>query len=235
LAVLKDFLNIMSVTLVSEKGYADRTGMGKTTIRDAREKGLIVKGWDGDLKQYKFEIAEAEWGVAYRVKMQAKGKVFTPVVKGAGGKAKDGQATKQGADSEEPEDLVYIPHIPPVTYVGPDQGDLFADLNDFKPGVKVDLAEALRVKEYNDARYKKMKADELAGILVKKSDVDNQLAIAAIEIRKEIERLPAKCVDGVRAANTRTEALLVMEDMVMNMLEQLGNVITTALKNKNDG
>lgn len=211
----------MAVTLLSERQYAERTGIGKTTIRDARTRGEIKNGWDADLQQYKYELAEAEWGVGYRARMAAKGKVFTPKGK-----------TLAVADDEPNGNKAFVmPHIPKATYVLPDQLDLFVDENDFIPGVKVELVDAIRVKEYNEARYKKMRADELAGLLVRKTDVEKQLQIAGMELRKEIERLPVKCVDGVRGAKDRNEAIIIMEDAVDDLLERMGGIIEIALKN----
>lgn len=219
----------VTVTLLSERQYAERTGIGKTTIRDARVAGRIQRGWDADLQQYKFEIAEEEWGIPYRTQMMAKGKTFTPKVKTAAA----AQSATQDEDVNAPNgnsDFV-MPVIPEASYQYPDQMDLFDDPNAFKTGKKVELLEAVRVKEYNEARYKKMRADELAGILVRKADIEKQLQVAGMELRKEIERLPIKLVDKMRGARDRNEAIMVAEDEIMEMLERMPQIIENALKN----
>ena len=219
----------MGVTLLSERQYAERSGIGKTTIRDARVAGRIKNGWDGDLQQYKFEIAEEEWGIPYRKHMEAKGKVFIP----KGGKpaviapAKNPEADVANGDAD-----FVPPYIPEAEALFADQLDLFHDVNDFKAGKKVDYSEAIRVKEYNEARYKKMRADELAGLLVRKMDVEKQLQVAGMELRKEIERLPTRCIDAVRGAVDRNDAIIVLEDAIVALLERMGGIIETALKNK---
>jgi hypothetical protein len=226
----------MAVTLVGLGEYAAMTGMAKATISDARNAGKIKNGWDVDLQKFKYEIAEEEWGIPYRKQMEAKGKVFTP--KGgiqprpAAAPAPPPVAIPAEDDTPNGDPGYVTPFIPRVNNVFADQMDLFTDLNDFTPGVKVDLIEAVRVKEYNEARYKKMRADELAGLLIRKSDVEKQLQVAGMELRKEIERLPNKCIDDVRGAKDRNEAIIVMEDIISDMLERMGDIIETALKNQ---
>jgi|GEM_PF-2671455 len=220
----------MGVTLLSERQYAERTGIGKTTIRDARVAGRIKNGWDADLQKYKFEIAEQEWGIEYRKVQEARGKTFTP--KGA---APAAPAAKDDDADRHPNGApgFVAPAIPPVVQYFPDQLDLFGDVNDFKPGARVDITEAIRVKEYNEARYKKMRADELAGQLVRKTEVEKQLQVAGMELRRELERLPARCIDGIRGAADRNEAIIVLEDMIRDVLERMPAIIEQAIKTNN--
>jgi hypothetical protein len=214
----------MSDARCSVKAYSESRGISRTTlIGILKNKGKhgIVFGYNEEVKENPIypDILDKEWFLRYRVEQEAKGKVFVPkevgkelAVMGPG----DAGATKAGdwkfvnSGAGEP--------APGGVDAALDNGEV--DYG-FKAGGRLDFVEAQRVWMLNKARSVKMEADEMEGVLIRRDQVNKELHTAGIQIRKEVEQLPARAVDKVRAAKTRTEALNELEDEVMAMMERI--------------
>lgn len=213
---------------VSIKSYAESRGIPRKTLADTYlkfpEKYGIRFGYDAERRKkgepcIRPEILDSEWFNDFKIKQAAKGILYIP---------KAEETSEPGSEAVEVET---VPAVVPPAMSGAVQGDLFGNQFDFKDG-PINYSEAQRVYIANQARKAKMEADVMEGRLVEREAVAKQLTVAGIEVRKEVERLPQKCVDVIRAAKSRQEAMLAMEDIVRNMLDGLPTIIENAIKNK---
>jgi hypothetical protein len=219
----------MSDGKCSVKKYCDDRGLPRTTLIDklknagTRAKAGIVFGYDEQTKEVYPDILDKEWFHRYKVEQAERGRMFIP---------KGFAQHELVADMQimDPEDIKTI-HAAAARgdYEPDDDGGEPDDRFYFKEG-RLDFNEAQRVWMANKARQERIKADKLEGTLVERDAVNKQLTVAGMELRKEIERLPVKCVDAVRAAKTRQEAIMAMEDEIMKMLEAMPGIIENALK-----
>ena len=224
----------MSDGRCSVKKYCDDRGLSRTTLIDklknagTRAKAGIVFGYDEASKMVYPDILDKEWWHRYKVEQQEKGKVFIP----------KGMAARELVNEMEilsPDDIEAIHTAAARGDREPDEDYDEDDTSEgdgrfgFREG-RLDFNEAQRVWMLHKARQERMKADKLEGTLVEREAVNKQLMIAGMELRKEIERVPVKCVDAVRSAKTRNEAIIAMEDVITKMLEGMPAIIENALK-----
>lgn len=219
----------MSDGRCSVKKYCDDRGLPRSTLTDrlkdaaTRAKAGIVFGYDEATKTVYPDILDKEWFHRYKVEQAEKGRVFTP-------KSAANRELMSEMEIASPEDIEAI-------YAAADRGDS-DDTNsakgderyEFKREGKLDFTEAQRVWMLHKARQERIKADKMAGTLVERDAVTKQLTVAGMELRKEIERLPMRVVDAVRAAKTRQEAIIALEDEITKMLEAMPAIIENALK-----
>lgn len=212
---------------VSIKSYAESRGIPRKTLTDTYlkfpEKYGIRYGYDAERRKQNLpcirpDILDSEWFNDFKIKQAANGVVYTP-------KAESGE-TERSADA------VPVNSDTTLVVVQPEaaQGDLFGGF-DFK-GKDITYTEAQRVYMANQARKAKLEADVMEGRLLDRETITKQLTVAGIEIRKEIERLPLKCVDAVRGAKTRQDGVMEMEDLINKMLDALPGIIENAIKQK---
>lgn len=88
-----------------------------------------------------------------------------------------------------------------------------------------DLGEARRLKEVFGAQLAYIELQEKRGELVEKKKLEKQLYEYGQQVRKNIEAVPERIIDSVRAAKDRNEALQVLKDAMREALESLTNGI----------
>lgn len=215
----------MSNAICGINEYADSRGIARGTfkgiIKDepTRLRNGIQHGFDGKEKKVYAEIMDREWFNRYRVEQEAKGKVFVPKLPKA--------LAREMSDVPYDEQQLVIPaNARQQVETGGEVVNDEANGYWFAPGVRADLLEANRIWTINKARKEKMLADEMAGVLIRKDEVEKQLMTCGLEIRKMLELLPARCIDKVLAAKGRHEALLELQDGMRNGLEEVLNTLT---------
>jgi hypothetical protein len=95
-----------------------------------------------------------------------------------------------------------------------------------------DFAEARRINEVLKAQMANLELQKAKGELLEKKKVEAQLFVYGQEVRKAIEIIPERSIDAVRAAGTRNEALLILEDAIAAALTELTNITNNAFEQK---
>ena len=73
-------------------------------------------------------------------------------------------------------------------------------------------------------RLKQMELDEKMGMLVKKDEVYSALFTAGQEIRNRFEAIPIRIIDNILVANSRHEALLILEKEINSVLVEVSRL-----------
>ncbi len=190
---------------LSIRQYAATVPCSHVAVKKAIDAGKISSSaWDGE---YIYDKAEAdrEWGDIFRI--------------------------KEGVTAPAPPP-VQVPEMPvavrqETVKKANEDGILKWDGGPVPTGLN--YKEALRVSEILKAENSRIKNDELIGLLVRKSDIEKQLFVAGLEMRKMFERFPQIVVDNVIGAKNRTEALRALDDGIVELLDKMTAAITAAL------
>lgn len=206
------------------RAYARRCSASHVAVGKAIEKGTIKAGWDAVNEEIIISEADKEWGSAFMAK-----KGVTPRNPATEKQRAIAEAINEAEEKKEPvtrQEKKLVKKAALAADEPEDDGEKWAG---GEIPLDASLAEALRIERIQMARQKKMQADELEGLLVRKTEINKQLFVAGLEIRKALERFPVTVIDKVLAARNRTAALNEMEDEMQKLLEQLTERITTVL------
>ena len=205
---------------LSIRDYAKTVGCSHTAVRKAIDEGKITAAaWDGEYIFNK-EAADREFLDLYNATITKQGFVPAPVV---------AVPVVAPAPSTVHSDEITELRNALAAERGKEAKGAGFKWNGGPVPTDLEYKEAIRVSQILMAESQRVKNDEQIGHLVRKIDVDKQLQVAGIEIRKTLERLPVRVVDTVLAAKNRTEALQLMEDEIRKTLESLEYLIKAAL------
>lgn len=190
---------------ISVLAYAQKLGCTHTAINKAIREKKINKGYDPVSKKIIVEIADKEFGMAFKERRDAKGKL-----KGNRDNGIEFNNTNEPTDENINKwDGGDIPNN--VTY-----------------------AEALRIQAIIKARREQVSYLEELGALVDKEQIAQQLYVAGSAIRKLIERWGLVLVDGMREAESRDDALDFYERESRKLLNTIEKSIEEKLSKQED-
>lgn len=191
--------------IISIREFSRRVNVSDTAIRKAMNAGHIVRGKvvDNGMPKINFEAAKQEWDIYQSQQGKAIKPTTTPTP----------QPVKQAAPTPTPP--------APVA-----QGEAL------KPQAGT-LAAARLVKEQLNAKLLEMEVKEKMGKLVDKDRVYANLFAAGQELRINLQTLPDRYIDDIRAAGSRNEAhtiLLKAINEVLTEIAELGKLDVTKTK-----
>lgn len=205
---------------LSIRKYAERIGIKHPYLTKLIKEGKFTSAaWDGEY--FIPEVADVEWGLGSMVRNDK-----LPVVGSESGKESGERKVRARAESGE------RPAFAKATAGETGEsggGGYVGGWNGGEVPKTAVYPEALRIKMILDAEEKRLKNEELSRQLVRKVEVDRQMMVAGIEVRKVFERLPVQVVDAVLASRGRVEAIAVLEDAVSEALEKMVENIERAL------
>jgi hypothetical protein len=93
--------------------------------------------------------------------------------------------------------------------------------------------EAVRLEKVAKARLAFLELQREEGKLINKGEVQKSLYAYGTEVRKSIQQIPERCVDKVRAAGNRNDAIQLMQDVIDDLLKRLTAITEHGLDNVN--
>lgn len=219
-------------TRLSIRAYARRCSSSHVAVKKAIDKGLIRDGWDKVSEMIIVALADEEWGKTFMLK-----KGVVPVDHST--EKEREQADKVNRQSEQWQEAKTEFEKKVIKQAEAAASDSGEKWNGGDIPNNVSFQEALRIERILASKLKQMQTEELEGLLVRKAEINKQMQVAGIEIRKQIERFPMAIIDKVLSAKGRTESLRAMELGVHELLEQLvfriEKVIGESITDINDG
>lgn len=229
---------------ISIREYGRRLNIDEKAVRKAIQQGLLGNGWDDAAKKIIPGKADKSWGYKHKTVKPQAGVSRTKAIEKLNKKPvipKDKQ--KQVSDKVKTPSIRKNTIPEAALNVISDNDDSEEEIEDYDPdnldseekleSIRItkntSAAQANKYREIFGAATDKIKLLELQGTLVKKADVERDLFNYATEFKKELQNMPKRIVEDMRAAPTSVDAMNIIMKDLNNLLERFSNT-ASALK-----
>lgn len=210
---------------LSKSAYARYIGVDEKAIRKAIEEGKIVRGYDTVRKKINVKEADKEYGFLHKnprakagvskakraEKISANMSALSPKKKDVKSeKSTSPKSDKLNSDKSEKQEEENEESLTDLDY---ETLLLKIPVHD-----KLDYKETVRRREILQLALDKKKLEELEGVLVRKAEVDRILFKVGSQLKKALYSMPARCIDGILSADSKVEALNILNQELNDVL-----------------
>lgn len=208
--------------LISIRAYAKSKNIDEKAVRKAIDEGKIKKGYVKTKKKIKASIADKEWGHLHDVikpqrgvsKAKAAEKMEQQKQPVKNEKKQDKSADKSKIPDDSSDDLIENYSIE----------ELIKSISIYP---ELTYSEALRRKEILGIAGERMKLEEQQGLLVRKADVEKALFAVGDMLKKDLNSIPARCIDDIMAAPNKVEATNILVIELQTVLKKFSSKLPT--------
>jgi hypothetical protein len=207
---------------ISIREYARRLNINEKAVRKALAAGLIVGGYDKDVKKIIPDQANAEWGYKHEVVRAGPGLSKVKAAK----KRESASSLSTRLESAEAIEPV---SPPPVGVMVIDNAEKLDLLKSIVIRSDMTVGDAAKYREILAAAHDKIKLAEAEGRLVAKDRVEKALYALGSELKKALLNVPVRVVRDIMAAENEVQGINLLTDEITAVLATYGNLTNDAL------
>ncbi len=189
---------------LSIRAYAALLKVDEKTVRNARNGGLLGKGYNSSTGKIIPSLADKSWGATQKAVKPKAGVSRQKAIK----KLEAGQAI--GSEPQVTSNILSTKPLEEMT-----APELLSCIS-----ITADMPQvsAMRYREIIALALDKIKLQKEAGLLIEKTKVDAALFVAGTGLKRSLLAIPARVTDDIRAAPSTVDAMNILTTEINEVL-----------------